>query len=217
MLKIIFTLIITTLSLLAFEIHQTPIPFGKKRIELTKEYIKQHYKLDVKDITIVPKIILIHYTAINDYKESLSRFTSETLPTAKRPDIASAGALNVSTHFMVERDGTIHQLMPINWMARHVIGLNYNSIGIENVGGENDVQNLTVEQLAANIFLVNYLKNKFNTIEYVVGHQEYRCFEKTKLWLESDKGYRTVKHDPGDIFLRDLRANIKGFKEAPCD
>lgn len=217
MLKIIFTLIITTLSLLAYEIKQTPITFGKKRVELTKDYIKQHYNLDVKDIKIIPKIILIHYTAIDDYKDSLSRFTSQTLPGAKRPDIASAGALNVSTHFMVERDGTIHQLMPLDWMARHVIGLNYNSIGIENVGGEDDVQNLTVEQLLANIFLVNYLKKKFNTIEYVVGHQEYRCFEKTKLWLESDKNYRTEKNDPGMIFMRDLRANIKGFKEAPCD
>lgn len=217
MLKIIFTLIIATLSLLSYEIKQTPIPFSKKRVELTKEYIKQHYGLDVKNIKIVPKIIVIHYTAINDYKDSLSRFTSETLPTLKRPELANAGAANVSAHFMVERDGTIHQLMPLDWMARHVIGLNYNSIGIENVGGENDVQNLTVEQLAANIFLVNYLRKKFKTIEYVIGHEEYRCFEKTKLWLERDKNYRTTKHDPGVIFLRDLRSNIKGFKEAPCD
>ena len=217
MLKIIFTLIITTLSLSAYEINRTPIPFSQKRVELTKEYIKQHYGLDVKDIKIVPKIIVIHYTAINDYKDSLSRFTSETLPGAKRPELVKAGAANVSAHFMVERDGTIHQLMPLDWMARHVIGLNYNAIGIENVGGENDAQNLTVEQLAANIFLVNYLKKKFNTIEYVIGHEEYRCFEKTKLWLENDPYYRTEKHDPGMIFLRDLRANIKGFKEAPCD
>lgn len=217
MFKILIIALLTSISLFAYEIQQTPIPFGKKRVELTKDYIKQHYKLDVKNIKIVPKIIVIHYTAINDYKDSLSRFTSETLPTLKRADIASAGAVNVSAHFMVERDGTIHQLMPLDWMARHVIGLNYNAIGIENVGGENDVQNLTVEQLLANIFLVNYLKKKFNTIEYVIGHQEYKCFEKTKLWLESDPNYRTEKHDPGDIFLRDLRENIKGFKEAPCD
>ena len=121
------------------------------------------------------------------------------------------------THFMVERDGTIHQLMPLDYMGRHVIGLNYSSIGIENVGGEGYVQDLTVEQLLANIFLVNYLKKKFSTIEYVVGHHEYRCFEKTSLWLEKDDGYRTKKYDPGEIFMRDIRGNIKGFKEAPCD
>ena len=32
----------------------------------------------------------------------------------------------------VDRDGTICRLMPETWMARHVIGLNYSAIGIEN-------------------------------------------------------------------------------------
>jgi beta-N-acetylhexosaminidase len=216
MLKIVLTLLMLFLTLQSYEIVQTPIKFGDKRIKLTKEYIKTHYHIDVKDIKIVPKIILIHYTAIDGFEESLARFKSETLPN-DRPEISQASALNVSTHFMVERDGTIHQLMPLNFMARHVIGLNYSSIGIENVGGEGYVQDLTVDQLLANIFLVNYLKKRFPSIEYVVGHHEYRCFENTPLWLEKDANYRTTKYDPGKIFMRDLRGNIKGFKKAPCD
>jgi len=214
--KTILILLAISLSALAYEIKQTPINFSKTRVDLTKEYIKNHYGLDVKNIKITPKIVLVHYTAIEGFEKSLARFKSQTLPT-DRPEIIKASALNVSTHFMVERDGTIHQLMPLDFMARHVIGLNYNSIGIENVGGEGYVQDLTVEQLLANIFIVNYLKKKFPSIEYVVGHHEYRCFEGTDLWLEKDDGYRTEKHDPGKIFMRDLRANIKGFKEAPCD
>lgn len=214
--KIILLVLLFTLSLLSYEIKQTPIHFGEERIQLTKEYIKNHYDLDVKDIKIVPKIVLVHYTAIEGFEKSLARFKSQTLPT-DRPEISKASALNVSTHFMVERDGTIHQLMPLDFMGRHVIGLNYNSIGIENVGGEGYVQDLTVEQLLANIFIVNYLKKKFPTIEYVVGHHEYRCFEKTELWLEKDDGYRTEKFDPGKNFMRDLHENIKGFKKAPCD
>jgi len=212
----IFLIAIIPLSLLSLEIEQTPIKFEKTRIELTKKYIKTHYGLDVKNIEIIPKIILIHHTAINDYKDSLSRFKSQTLP-SDRPEIQNAGALNVSTHFMVERDGTVHQLMPLNYMARHVIGLNYNSIGIENVGGENSKDNLTDAQLKANIELVKYLKNKFDTIEYVVGHYEYRCFEGHKLWLELDDGYRTKKDDPSIRFMQELRKNIDGFKVAPCD
>jgi len=214
--KTLLALIIASLTLFAYEIKQTSIPFGEKRVELTKVYIKSHYNLSVSDIKIVPKIVLIHYTAIDSYEKSLERFTSETLPT-DRPELANAGAVNVSIHFLVERDGTIHQLMPLDFMARHVIGLNFNAIGIENVGGENNKENLTHAQLQANIFLVNYLREKFSTIEYVVGHHEYMCFEKTPLWLESDKNYRTEKHDPGVNFMRELRANIKGFKEAPCD
>ena len=201
--------------LFAFKIEQTPIKFEKQRINLTKQYIKIHYNLDVKDIKIIPKIIVVHHTAIDSYKKSLGRFTSQTLPT-DRPEIASAGAVNVSAHFMVERNGTIHQLMPLDLMARHVIGLNYNAIGIENVGGENSVDNLTQEQLEANIFLIRYLKNKFETIEYVIGHYEYRCFESTKLWLELDPTYRTKKDDPSVRFMNEVRKKIGNFKTAPC-
>ena len=214
--KIFFLFLSLSSFLHAYEIQQTPIQFADERITLTKEYIKDHYALDVEDIKIVPKIVLIHYTAIEGFEKSLARFASQTLPN-DRPEISQASSLNVSTHFMVERDGTIHQLMPLDFMARHVIGLNYSSIGIENVGGEGYVQDLTVEQLLANIFIVKYLKKKFPSIEYVVGHHEYRCFENTELWLEKDDGYRTEKYDPGENFMRDLRANITDFKAAPCD
>ncbi|MDQ7044445.1 MAG: peptidoglycan recognition family protein [Sulfurimonas sp.] len=214
--KILVLLFTLNLSLFAYEIIQTPIQFDEKRIQLTKDYIKNHYGLNVKNIKIIPKIVLIHYTAIKTYETSVERFTRSTLPN-DRPEISKASALNVSTHFMVERDGTIHQLMPLDFMARHVIGLNYNSIGIENVGGVGYKEDLTVNQLLANIFLVKYLQKKFPTIEYVVGHHEYRCFEDTELWLEKDDGYRTEKFDPGSEFMRDLRFNISGFKAAPCD
>ncbi len=215
MYKLFMLGLLLSVSLAAIEIKQLPIKFEKNRVELTKKYIKSHYDLDVNNINIVPKIVLIHHTAIDDFNDSLSRFASETLPT-DRPDIQNAGAVNVSTHFMVERDGTINQLMPLEYMGRHVIGLNYSSIGIENVGGENSKDNLTDEQLKANIELINYLKQEFNSIEYVVGHYEYRCFENHDLWLERDSNYRTEKDDPSPRFMSELRAKIKGFKVAPC-
>lgn len=215
MYKIILLLVFIFVSAFALEIKQTPIEFSQKRVDLTKEYIKSHYNLDIKDIKIVPKVIVVHHTAIDDFKDSISRFTSQTLPT-DRPDISNGGSVNVSTHFMIERDGTIHQLMPLEYMARHVIGLNYNSIGIENVGGENSKDNLTQAQLKSNIELIKELKKKFKTIEYVIGHYEYRCFENHKLWLEIDDNYRTFKDDPAVRFMKDLRESIKGFKVAPC-
>jgi len=215
MYKLFSFFILVPIALSALQIKHTPINFSDKRVELTKEYIKEHYGLNVKDINIVPKIIVVHHTAIDDYNDSLKRFISETLPT-DRPDIKNGGALNVSAHFMVERDGVVHQLMPLDFMARHVIGLNYSSIGIENVGGENSTDNLTPEQLKANIELVGYLKERFPEIEYVIGHYEYRCFEGTQLWLEVDDGYRTFKDDPSVHFMNKLRAKIDGYKGAPC-
>lgn len=212
--KLLF--LILPLFVFAQEIIQTPIKFTQKRIDLTKEYIKIHYEKDVDDIKIVPKIILIHHTAIDDYEDSLSRFADETLP-SRRSDISSGSpSANVSAHFMVERDGTIHQLMPMDFMARHVIGLNYNSIGIENVGGENGQDNITEAQLKSNIFLIDYLKDKFKTIEYLVAHSEYRCFEGHELFLEVDENYRTKKDDPSSRFMNELRTNTSNLKMAPC-
>jgi len=189
-----------------------PIDFTDKRIAMTKGYIKQHYGLDVKNIEIEPKIILLHWTAVMDFEKCFKRLKSEKLY-SDRSDISSAGALNVSAHFLVKRDGTIYQLMPDNWMARHVIGLNYSSIGIENIGGENNAkEDLTLEQVKANIALVKYLKAKYPNIEYLIGHHEYRGMEKNKLWLELDAGYRTQKADPGDKFMQNVRDKVKYLK-----
>jgi len=215
-LRVVFLFLLVSCLVYATQILQTPIKFSQKRIELTKEYIKIHYNKDVSNIKIIPKIILIHHTAIDDYKDSLSRFQEEVLPSVRK-DIASVTpSVNVSSHFMVEPNGTIHKLMPLDFMARHVIGLNYNSIGIENVGGENSKDNLTQAQLEANIFLIKYLREKFPTIEYVVGHYEYRCFEENELFLELDKGYRTLKDDPSERFMRLLHRANPRLKHAPC-
>ena len=185
-----------------------PIDFGPQRIALTKAYILQHYGKKVEDITIDPKVIVLHWTADMGRDSSFERLRPELLP-GSRNDIASAGALNVSAQFLVDRDGTIYRLMPETWMARHVIGLNDNSIGIENVGGEdNEKEDLTPAQVRANIALVRYLKSKYPGIEYLIGHYEYREMEQTPLWLEKDKGYRTEKSDPGVQFMRKVRSAV---------
>jgi len=204
-------LVCTTKPIQALQIIDKPIDFGPERIAMTKEYIKSHYGIQVDNIEITPKIILLHWTAEMSFDKSFKRLQPEKL-LSDRKDIMKASALNVSSHFMVARDGTIYRLMPENWMARHVIGLNYSSIGIENIGGkDNKSEDLTPAQLKANIALVRYLKNKYPSIEYMIGHHEYREMESTSLWLEKDKGYRTVKSDPGEKFMSDVRRAVKNL------
>ena len=187
---------------------QKPINFGKTRVKLTKAYIKKHYGIDAQDIKIKPKMIVLHWTAIMDFDDCFNRLYPQKLY-SDRADIVSASALNVSAHFLVDRDGTIYQLMPDNTMARHVIGLNYSSIGVENVGGkDNKDEDLTPAQVEANIKLVRYLKAKYPNIEYLLGHHEYRKLEYSKLWLEKDDGYRTTKADPGVKFMKSVRSGV---------
>ena len=188
---------------------QKPIKFTKKREDLTKEYIKKHYGLNVKDIKIEPIAIVLHWTAVPTFNKSFARLYPETLPT-DRADIAKASALNVSAHYLVKRNGTIYQLMPDNIMARHVIGLNYSSIGIENVGGkDNKKEDLTHAQVIANAKLIKYLRFKYPKIEFLIGHYEYTAMQKTGLWLEKDKNYRTKKVDPGKKFMQEVRKEVR--------
>ena len=193
----------------AIEIKKLPVDFTQKRVDLTKEYIKNSYGFEVKDIKISPKMIVIHHTAIDTLDESYKRFKPEFL-TSDRTDIKKGGSLNVSAHFFVDFDGTIYSLMPETYMARHVIGLNFSSIGIENIGGNK--KPLTKAQLEANIELVKYLKDKYKTIEYLIGHYEYTKFENHPLFLEKDKNYRTIKQDPSKDFMESLRENFPDLK-----
>lgn len=186
-----------------------PIDFGEERISMTKDYIEAHYGKTVDNIEIVPKIIVLHWTAEMDFDKSFKRLQPQKL-FSDRKDILKASALNVSSQFLVARDGTIYRLMPENWMARHVIGLNYSSIGVENVGGKgNKVDDLTPAQRQANKDLIRYLKDRYPTIEYLIGHHEYKQMENTSHWLEKDKGYRTVKSDPGAQFMAEMREGVK--------
>ncbi|MBO0340972.1 MAG: peptidoglycan recognition family protein [Bacteroidota bacterium] len=194
------------------EIVDIPIIFDEQRIELTKEYLLNRYELDQDTPEIVPKMVVLHWTAIPSLKKSFEAFNRSTLPNW-RPDLENVSGLNVSSHFLVDQDGTIYRLMPETTMARHTIGLNHCAIGIENVGGT-DGMPLTRQQLKSNIFLVDYLASKYD-IDYVIGHQEYTLFEGHPLWLEVDDGYRTEKTDPGMDFVEKVRNATKKFNFKP--
>ena len=194
------------------EVVDIPIIFDEQRMELTKEYLLNRYNLDQETPEITPKMVVLHWTAIPSLKKSFEAFNRSTLPNW-RPDLENVSGLNVSSHFLVDQDGTIYRLMPETLMARHTIGLNHCAIGIENVGGTEGMP-LTKAQLRSNIYLVNYLASKYN-IDYVIGHQEYTLFENHPLWLEVDDGYRTEKTDPGMDFVEKVRKATKKFNFKP--
>ncbi|MEP0134193.1 MAG: peptidoglycan recognition family protein [Eudoraea sp.] len=196
------------------EIVDKPIIFDQERVELTRAYLLERYGIEQESPGISPKMIVLHWTVIPTLEEAFDAFDAPTLPNW-RPDIVSVSGLNVSSQFMVDRDGIIYSLMPETNMARHVIGLNHCAIGIENIGGTEDLP-LTRAQLKANIWLVEYLFNKY-PIEYLIGHYEYTNFVDHPLWLEKDDSYRTNKTDPGKDFMERVRKATKylNFKPVP--
>jgi len=200
-LLVLISLIITSCS--TVKIVDKPITFDNERDSLTLEYLEKRYSLVQKTPTIIPKMVVVHWTAIPTLDKSYNAFKDSKLSNW-RPEIVNASALNVSSQFLIDQDGTVYRLLPETTMARHVIGLNHCAIGIENVGGLKD-KPLTEKQLKANIKLINYLKKKYPQIEYVIGHFEYTNFEGHELWLEKDEGYRTEKTDPGTEFITTIR------------
>lgn len=180
-----------------------PILFNAERIKLTQEYRLQHYGIKSDSILIQPKIIVLHWTGCEKFQDAYATFYPAVI--SKRPELQKGGKLNVSAHFLVDRDGKIYQLMSTNWMARHTIGLNNIAIGIENVGGHYDMEDLTAAQLQSNLYLIRILKKQYPTIKYVIGHYEYGKFRHTNLWQEKDPQYFTKKSDPGPKFMKAIR------------
>ena len=201
-----------------------PIRFDEERRELTRQYIHRHYGLKVNTIAIVPRAIVVHWTGSPSLEGIWSGFDRVRLRTSRK-HLQRGGALNVSAHFLVGRDGTIYQLMPTRWMARHCIGLNFDSIGIENVG-DGSRHPLTAKQLSANAALIRHLVRnseepvrsaesstpvgvRSHPITYLLGHMEWKRFDKAPFFRERDPTYRNAKADPGARFMRQLRAALE--------
>jgi N-acetylmuramoyl-L-alanine amidase len=195
-----------------FRTFNKPVVFDAERKRLSIEYLKVRHNIIQDSATIIPKMIVLHWTAIPTLEASFDVMNPTILPGA-RSGIAGASNLNVAAQFLIDRDGTIFRQLPETAFARHVIGLNYCAIGVENVGSEKAP--LTKKQLDANEALIRYLKKKYD-IEYVIGHHEYKSFIGHPLWKETDPNYLTSKTDPGDAFMKKIRLRIKdlGLKGA---
>jgi N-acetylmuramoyl-L-alanine amidase len=186
-----------------------PIIFNDLRKKLSLKYIKKHYGKTLKKPEIKPVMVVVHWTESGTFKSAW--WTMEKPYISKsRKYVGKASLLNVSAHFLVDRKGKIFQLMGETYFARHTIGLNLISIGIENVGGTKRSP-LTKKQLKSNIKLIRYLVLKYK-IKYVIGHFEYLSFRKTPLWMELNPKYITYKKDPGKKFINNIRKGLKDLK-----
>ncbi len=183
-------------------------PILERRIELTKIYCRLHYGFNDYRLNC-PRLVVVHYTAFASFAESFDFIRPDEISSI-REDIKSGGTVNVGTHYLVDINGEIHQLLPDDVIARHTIGFNYTAISIENVGSNKD--ELTREQIEADAFLIDKLKREYPSIEYLIGHYEYmdHGLPHFTLLREEAVGYQfTIKQDPGEAFMRTLRERLE--------
>jgi N-acetyl-anhydromuramyl-L-alanine amidase AmpD len=183
--------------------------FTDERLRLTARYCLTHYGSESAELG-EPQLIVVHYTAFGTRDESYRFFAPARLDKLSRRDITGGGEVNVSAHYLIDRDGTIMQLAPDNVVCRHTIGFNWTAIGIENVG--RNAADLTASQASATADLISRLVARHPSIAYLIGHDEYRKsgLPHYRLFREDDRSYRfTSKVDPGRAFMARVRALLK--------
>jgi N-acetylmuramoyl-L-alanine amidase len=143
-----------------------PIPYGPQRKTEMAAYAQRHYGIRTWRLT-APKVIVEHYTASNSFSSAYSTFAADVA------DSELHELPGTCAHFVIDRDGTIYQLVSLTTMCRHTVGLNYTAIGIEHVG-TSDAEILgNPSQLGASLRLTAWLMGRYGIqLRDVIGHNE---------------------------------------------
>jgi N-acetylmuramoyl-L-alanine amidase len=145
---------------------QKPIPFPPKRQAEMAAYARRHYGLDSFKLSH-PHVIVEHYTATPSLQSTYDTFAPDT------PDVELHELPNVCSHFVIDTDGTIYQLVPLGLMCRHTVGLNYTAIGIEHVGASDNAVLGAPRVLHSSLALTNWLRCRYGIkVPDVIGHNE---------------------------------------------
>jgi N-acetyl-anhydromuramyl-L-alanine amidase AmpD len=153
-------------------IKQNPIVFGKKRQAETAAYCNRHYHLNTA--LLYPKVIVLHFTTGSDWRTAWNTFAQDI------PDRELGELPGPASHFIIDQQGVIHQVIPLKFRGRHTFGLNYTAIGIEfaqaapsnRTSAWADQQILgRTKQVTAGLRLVKWLMVKYKIkLKNVIGH-----------------------------------------------
>jgi beta-N-acetylhexosaminidase len=142
------------------------IPFGATRRAQMRAYARRHYGIATAALR-APKVIVEHFTASGTFASAFNTFA------ANAPDVELHERPGVCAHFVVDRDGTIYQLVSLRWMCRHTVGLNDVAIGIEHVGYSDAEIFGRPAQIRASLRLTRWLQGRYGIRRRdVIGHAE---------------------------------------------
>ncbi len=143
-----------------------PIPYGAQRRAEMAAYSLRHYGIDTWHL-VHPQVIVEHYTVSETFSSVYNTFAPDT------PDGELGELPGDCAHFVVDKDGTIYQLVPLTTMCRHTVGLNWTSIGIEHVGSSDGEILTNPRQLQASLALTVWLmQTEHIQLRNVIGHNE---------------------------------------------
>lgn len=129
-------------------------------------YAERHYGISSYELRD-PQVIVEHFTDGETFSSAWNTFASNAVHLGELPGTCS--------HFIIDKDGTIYQLVPLSVMCRHAVGLNYTAFGIEMVGTSDQEIFDTPAELNAALQLTVWLMDRFHIdVGNVIGHNENR-------------------------------------------
>ncbi len=171
-------------------------------------YAHEHYGLNMFKL-VDPQVIVEHFTANSTFDPVFNTFA------ANQPDLGELPG--TCAHFVIDTDGTIYQLVHLNLMCRHTVGLNYTAIGIEMVGQSDQDILGNPPQLNSALNLTLSLMQRFDIqVRNVIGHNESLTSPLHKELVPSFRcqTHQDWNHEDMEIFRRDL-ARLAGTFRVP--
>ena len=179
-------------------ISSDPIPFPDSRKEEMRSYVRTHYGLNTFKL-INPQVIVEHFTATTSLGPVFNTFAADEPHLGELPGTCS--------HFVIDTNGTIYQLVPLELMCRHTVGLNYTAIGIEMVGQSDQAILGNPPQLTAALNLTLWLMHRFHIeLRNVIGHNESLIspFHRELVPSFRCQTHQDWTHPDMEVFRRDL-------------
>lgn len=146
-----------------------PIPFAPARRAEMAAYVRRHYGSFMKATykLVDPHVIVIHYTDTPTFQATYNTFAPD------KPDPELHELPGTCAHFVIDKGGGTHQLVPLDVMCRHTVGLNWTAIGVEHVGYSDGEVLGDAAQMSASLRLVRWLRCRFHiALRNVIGHNE---------------------------------------------
>jgi N-acetylmuramoyl-L-alanine amidase len=191
-------------ALLAFSppaIHQWRIPFPQHRKDEMRAYARRHYGINSYTLN-KPKVIVEHVSVTPSAAATRNVFVPD------RPDPELHELPGVCSHFVVDRDGTVYQLVSLKLMCRHTVGLNYTAIGIEHAGYKDADVLGDKRQLAASLRLTAWLRCRYGIrLSNVIGHNESLSspYHRERVARLRNQTHADMQHASMQTYRRKLR------------
>jgi beta-N-acetylhexosaminidase len=112
-------------------------------------------------------VIVEHLTANESFQATWNTFASDA------PDPELHQLPGTCAQFVIDKDGTIYQLVRLTLVCRHTVGLNWTAIGIEHVATSDSEVLSNPKQAAASLALTLWLAARYHIpLTDVIGHNE---------------------------------------------